>query len=61
MWSHLYVESKRSNPEKQELERWLRGMGGERNGEILVKRYKLPAIRLISSGGLMYSNMSLWI
>ena len=29
-------------------------MGGERNREMLVKGYKLPVLRLISSGHLMY-------
>lgn len=48
---HLYVESK--NSEKQRVKRWLPRAGG--NGEMLVRGYKLSAIRQVSSGDLMYS------
>ena len=46
---------KMSNSEKQRVEWLLPGVGGEGNGEILVKGYKLPVIRCTSSGALMYS------
>ena len=38
------------NSEKQRVEWWLPGLRNMGNGEILLKAYKLPVIRLTNSG-----------
>lgn len=45
VWYHLYVESKNSLTRRSRVEWWLPGLEGEGNGEMLVKEYKLPAVR----------------
>lgn len=56
--SSLYVKSK-TNSKKQGKESWLPGAEGLEKGEMLVKWYKLPTIRRISSLDPKYSMVTI--
>ena len=58
-WSHLHVESKIENLQKQRVEWWLPGAGGDGNGEMYVKGYKFSIIWRISSEDLMFSMVTI--
>ena len=50
----LYMwDLKMLNSEKQRVKWRLPGAGGEENREILVKKYKLPVIKVTNSGDLI--------
>ena len=60
MWIKMELNLIKNNlPSKKakliETESRMPGTGSWENGEILVKRYKLPVIRWVSLGDLMYS------
>lgn len=55
VWYDIHVELKKI--EKQGVEWWLPGCGGEGNGKILVSGYRLSVRRCISSGDIGYSRV----
>ena len=54
VWYHLYAESKKLIETETRMV-VTRGLRGGENGEVLVKGYKLPVIRQISSEDLMHN------
>ena len=57
VWYHLNVEFKRSWMHRNSGMAAAGGWEGEENGEIFVKGYKLPIIRWINWGNLIYNNI----
>ena len=58
VWFHLYGESKKGEPKEREYNGGCQGLGVEGKWQILVKGYKFPVIRWVSSGDLTYSMMT---
>ena len=55
-WRFIYAESKKAEFPKERTDCWAPGAG---SGELLAKGCKLPVIRGINSGDLMYSVATL--
>ena len=53
--TQILFDSKKPNLQKQRVEWGIPRTGGGVNGEMLIKNYKLPLRRWISSGDLMHS------
>lgn len=51
----MYIAFKNQNPVISESRVVVARFEGRKNGEMLIKGYKLPAIRLISSGDSRYN------
>lgn len=54
---YLYMKSKFAKLKEIEQNGGCQKLESERNGEMLVKEYKLPVIRRVTSGDLMYSTV----
>lgn len=56
LYDLLYMwDIKMLNSEKQRVEWWLAGAGRGENREVLVKKHRLPVIKITNSGDLISS------